>query len=66
MNVSERNFSKQELWDGRTSYLSRIQRPGDHLRSHPVGGSYQGLPLRDIFADLSTESKVREFHLRLR
>lgn len=51
------------LGDGRNSYLSRIQGPGDHFRSHPVGGSNQGLPFRDVFADLSTESKVGEFHL---
>lgn len=40
------------------SYLGSIQRSGDHFRSHPVWGSYQGLSLGDIFADLSTESKV--------
>lgn len=53
------------LGEGVSGYLGRIQRPGDHFRSHPVGCSHQGLPLRDIFADLSTESEVREFHLGL-
>ena len=53
------------LGAGESGYLSCIQRPGDHFRSHPVRGSHQGLPLRDIFADLCTEPKVREFHLEL-
>lgn len=53
------------LGDGENGYLGCIQRPGDHFRSHPVGSSHQGLPLRDVFADLSTESKIREFHLGL-
>lgn len=51
------SFSR-EAWRWGNSYLGSIQRSGDHFRSHPVWGSYQGLSLGDIFADLSTESKV--------
>lgn len=52
------SFSREAWrWWG-NNYLGSIQRSGDHFRSHPVWGSYQGLSLGDIFADLSTESKV--------
>lgn len=44
-------------------YLSAIWRFGNDLGSHPIGRPDQRLPLRDVFTDLSAETKVRKLDL---
>lgn len=45
-------------------YLCPIGQPRNHLRCHPVGSANQWLPLRHLFGNLSTETKVRQLYLK--
>lgn len=45
-------------------HLGAIWRFGDDFRGHPIRCSHQRLPLWDVLADLSAESKIRELDLQ--
>ena len=45
-------------------YLCPIRQPGNHLGCHPVGGTNQRFPLRHLFGNLGTETKVRQLDLK--